>query len=62
LDLGFLSDGAGGLDDIELVMAVEEAFNVKVPDGDAEKIRKLLTTQDLTNYIEHIRKRGKGGN
>jgi acyl carrier protein len=36
LDLGFLGDGASSLDDIELVMAVEEAFNIKIPDGDAE--------------------------
>jgi acyl carrier protein len=34
---------------VELVMAFEEAFEVEIPDEDAEKIR---TVQDAVSYIE----------
>jgi acyl carrier protein len=61
LEQGFLDDlGANSLDDVELVMAFEEAFDVDdVPVEDAEKIRKLRTLQDAHDYI---RKHRKGGN
>jgi acyl carrier protein len=46
----FVDDlGADSLDQVELVMALEEAFNVEIPDEDAEKIR---TVQDAIDYIE----------
>ncbi|HDH05713.1 MAG TPA: acyl carrier protein [Nitrospirae bacterium] len=46
----FIEDlGADSLDTVELVMAFEEAFNVEIPDEDAEKILKV---QDAVKYIE----------
>jgi len=46
----FVDDlGADSLDTVELVMALEEEFNVEISDEDAEKIR---TVKDVVNYIE----------
>jgi acyl carrier protein len=46
----FVEDlGADSLDTVELVMAFEEAFNIEIPDEDAEKILKV---QDAIKYIE----------
>ena len=46
----FVDDlGADSLDQVELVMALEEAFGVEIPDEDAEKIR---TVQDAIEYID----------
>jgi acyl carrier protein len=46
----FVDDlGADSLDQVELVMALEENFNLEIPDEDAEKIR---TVQDAIDYIE----------
>ena len=46
----FVDDlGADSLDQVELVMALEEAFSVEIPDQDAEKIR---TVQDAIDYID----------
>ncbi|HET7208940.1 MAG TPA: acyl carrier protein [Terriglobales bacterium] len=46
----FVDDlGADSLDQVELVMAFEEAFSVEIPDEDAEKIR---TVQDAIDYVE----------
>ena len=51
----FVDDlGADSLDIVELVMAFEEAFDLEIPDEDAEKIR---TVQDAITYIEQ---HGKG--
>jgi acyl carrier protein len=47
--------GADSLDTVELVMAFEEAFEIEIPDEEAEKIR---TVQDAVDYIG---KHGKGG-
>ena len=41
--------GADSLDQVELVMALEEAFDLEIPDEDAEKIR---TVQDAIDYID----------
>ena len=51
----FVEDlGADSLDTVELVMALEEKFDLEIPDEDAEKI---LTVQDAVNYIEaHMKK------
>ncbi|MCK5768037.1 MAG: acyl carrier protein, partial [Candidatus Atribacteria bacterium] len=39
IDSSFIDDlGADSLDTVELVMALEEAFNTEIPDEDAEKI------------------------
>jgi acyl carrier protein len=46
----FVDDlGADSLDTVELVMALEEAFDVEIPDEDAEKIR---TVQDAIDYLD----------
>ena len=49
-EASFIEDlGADSLDTVELVMAFEEAFNIEIPDEDAEKILKV---QDAVKYIE----------
>jgi acyl carrier protein len=46
----FVDDlGADSLDNVELVMALEEAFDIEIPDDAAEKIR---TVQDAIDYID----------
>lgn len=40
--------GADSLDAIELIMAIEEAFNVEIPDGEATKIRLV---SDIVNFL-----------
>jgi acyl carrier protein len=46
----FVDDlGADSLDQVELVMALEEAFDLEISDADAEAIR---TVQDASDYIE----------
>ena len=53
----FVDDrGADSLDTVELVMAFEEAFDIEIPDEDAEKIR---TVQDAVDYIGKHAKAGK---
>lgn len=50
----FVDDlGADSLDIVELVMAFEEAFEIDIPDEDAEKIG---TVQDAITYIEGKKK------
>jgi acyl carrier protein len=45
----FVDDlGADSLDTVELVMALEEAFDLEIPDEDAEKITSV---GDAINYI-----------
>ncbi len=56
-DASFVDDlGADSLDTVELVMAFEEAFEIEIPDEDAEKIR---TVQDAIDYIGKHGKAGK---
>ncbi len=46
----FVDDlGADSLDTVELMMAIEEAFKIEIPDEDAEKI---ATVKDAIDYIE----------
>jgi acyl carrier protein len=46
----FVDDlGADSLDQVELIMAMEEEFNVSISDEDAEKI---ATVQDAIDYIQ----------
>jgi acyl carrier protein len=48
-DASFLEDlGADSLDIVELIMAMEEEFELEIPDEDAEKIQ---TVQDSINYV-----------
>jgi len=45
----FVDDlGADSLDTVELVMALEEEFDIEIPDEQAEKIK---TVQDVYDYI-----------
>jgi acyl carrier protein len=49
IEASFVEDlGADSLDTVELVMAFEEAFNIEIPDEDAEKIAKV---KDAIDYI-----------
>ncbi len=49
-DSKFIEDlGADSLDVVELVMALEEKFDIEIPDEDAESI---LTVADAIKYIE----------
>ncbi len=52
-DSSFMEDlGADSLDTVELVMALEEEFDLEIPDSDAEKIQ---TVQDALDYLdEHV--------
>lgn len=53
LEASFIDDlGADSLDIVELVMAMEEEFELEIPDEDAEKLK---TVQDVCKYLE-----GKG--
>jgi acyl carrier protein len=46
----FVDDlGADSLDLVEMIMAMEEAFNISIADEDAEKIK---TVQDAINYVQ----------
>jgi len=52
----FVDDlGADSLDIVELVMAFEEAFDIEIPDEDAEKIKSVQ------NAVEYINEHAKGG-
>lgn len=49
-DASFIEDlGADSLDIVELIMAMEEEFDLEIPDDDAERIVKV---QDAIDYIE----------
>ena len=49
-EASFVDDlGADSLDVVELVMGLEEEFDIEIPDEDAEKIARV---QDAVNYIE----------
>jgi acyl carrier protein len=48
--------GADSLDVVELVMQFEEAFDLEIPDEDAEKIK---TVKDAIDYINKNAKAGK---
>lgn len=49
-EASFVDDlGADSLDLVEMIMAMEEAFDISIADEDAEKIK---TVQDAWDYIE----------
>ncbi len=53
-ETSFINDlGADSLDTVELVMELEDAFDINIPDEDAEKIQ---TVGDAINYIIKINK------
>ena len=46
-EASFVEDlGADSLDTVELVMALEEEFDVEIPDEDAEKLQKVSQAVD----------------
>ena len=48
-EASFIDDlGADSLDTVELVMALEEEFDIEIPDEDAEKIASV---QNAVDYI-----------
>lgn len=50
MEASFIDDlGADSLDIVELVMAIEEEFNIEIPDADAEKV---VTVGDVVDYIK----------
>ena len=49
-EASFIDDlGADSLDIVELIMALEEEFDIEIPDGDAEKV---VTVNDVVEYIK----------
>ena len=51
-DASFIDDlGADSLDTVELVMALEEAFECEIPDEEAEKI---TTVKEAVTYINSV--------
>lgn len=54
MSASFVDDlGADSLDIVELIMAFEEAFDIEIPDADAEKISKV---GDAVEYIKSVSK------
>ena len=50
LEASFIDDlGADSLDIVELIMAIEEEFDLEIPDSDAEKV---VTVNDVVDYIK----------
>ena len=50
----FVDDlGADSLDLVELIMAMEEGFDIEIPDEEAEKI---ATVQDAIDYVNNLKK------
>jgi len=51
LEASFIDDlGADSLDIVELIMSLEEEFDMEIPDSDAEKI---VTVNDVVEYIKN---------
>ncbi len=53
MEASFIDDlGADSLDIVELIMALEEEFDIEIPDADAEKV---VTVSDVVEYIkDHV--------
>jgi len=51
MESSFIDDlGADSLDIVELIMALEEEFDLEIPDNEAEKI---ATVGDVVEYIKN---------
>jgi acyl carrier protein len=49
-DASFIDDlGADSLDIVELVMAMEEEFDIEIPDEEAEKLKSV---SDVVSYLQ----------
>ena len=42
--------GADSMDSLDITMALEEEFDIEIPDEEAEELR---TVRDIVNYIEN---------
>ena len=52
MESSFLDDlGADSLDIVDLIMNLEETFNIEIPDSDAEKV---ATVGDVVDYIKNL--------
>ena len=53
MEASFIDDlGADSLDIVELIMALEEEFDIEIPDSDAEKV---VAVSDVVEYIkDHV--------
>jgi len=52
MEASFIEDlGADSLDIVELIVALEEEFDIEIPDSDAEK---MATVGDAVEYIKNI--------
>lgn len=53
MEASFIDDlGADSLDIVELIMALEEEFDIEIPDSDAEEV---VTVGDVVEYIkDHV--------
>ena len=50
VEASFIDDlGADSLDIVELIMALEEEFDIEIPDADAEKV---VSVGDVVDYIK----------
>ena len=50
MEASFIDElGADSLDIVELIMALEEEFDLEIPDADAEKI---VSVSDVVDYIK----------
>lgn len=50
MEASFIDDlGADSLDIVELIMALEEEFDIEIPDSDAEKV---VAVSDVVDYIK----------
>ena len=55
METSFIDDlGADSLDIVELIMALEEEFDLQIPDSEAEKI---TTVGDVVDYIKAANKK-----
>jgi acyl carrier protein len=53
LEANFISDlAADSLDTVELILAIEDAFDIEVTD---EESSKIATVKDIVDYIERIK-------
>ena len=52
MESSFIDDlGADSLDTVDLIMNLEETFNIEIPDSDAEKV---ATVGDVVDYIKNL--------
>jgi acyl carrier protein len=50
-EASFIEDlGADSLDIVELIMALEEEYDIEIPDEDAEKIQSV---KDVISYVQN---------